>query len=523
MGALTLKPNQHTLREWELTTFKGYDLTDGLGVEVKFSKRGEDIILSEPYNEIFPWITDRGRLFFEGMAAISQARSANWNLSFDTIEEIVYLVDYFNFLKLKNNKFTFIFDQINLETYSMLKILQKKHHYVELKLSDKLNVNNDFENFFQLSKCFSLPLLFRSTIGFILNVDLRNEGSLLNIELRQRMLKGNFKLFSAGSILDTSFEGQFLGSSFHVLEKLGIGQNFLCREVKNSYNPVSLTSRESSKRSDFFIYYKILKYASNIKLIWNNLNFLTNNLSVAGILSIEKVFEITNKSLKDSLSLHFLNISLKENSNLNKILEYYLLNFRSFDNFTQTSRVVFEQTKYNSLEHVVLSKFYDYYHLPVRFYYEVGETFINTKGFTVKVNKVIDIDYFGKKTDWYIIRKIYFNSNQFFSISSKKDFELVSFETNRALLYRTFYNFQYIASVNLTTLSFYLKDKNSDFFSITSFVKIFKEIYVKYFDTKIKYWLDDFFNNSGRDLLSYKSYTLINSSKNRKLNSTNFF
>ena len=66
MGALTLKPFSDESREWELFESEGLDLTDSFGVSLRFSVRENKIFLAEPWDIKTPWITDRGRLFFEG-------------------------------------------------------------------------------------------------------------------------------------------------------------------------------------------------------------------------------------------------------------------------------------------------------------------------------------------------------------------------------------------------------------------------------------------------------------------------
>ena len=50
-----------------------------------------------------------------------------------------------------------------------------------------------------------------------------------------------------------------------------------------------------------------------------------------------------------------------------------------------------------------------------------------------------------------------------------------------------------------------------------------RPIQIKILNTKVKHWLDDFFNNNGKDSFSYNSSVLVNCSKITRTSSTNFF
>jgi hypothetical protein len=52
--------------EWNLLK-EGIDPTDSFGVSLRLSVRENQIFLAEPSEPSTPWLTDRGRLFFDGM------------------------------------------------------------------------------------------------------------------------------------------------------------------------------------------------------------------------------------------------------------------------------------------------------------------------------------------------------------------------------------------------------------------------------------------------------------------------
>jgi hypothetical protein len=73
----------------------------------------------------------------------------------------------------------------------------------------------------------------------------------------------------------------------------------------------------------------------------------------------------------------------------------------------------------------------------------------------------------------------------------------------------------------LTSLTFYLTKQNSPL--IKSLEPSIKSSKVKVLNTKVKSWLDDFFNSNGKDSFSYNSSVLVNCSKIARVSATNFF
>ena len=102
MGALTLKVFSNELREWEYTDLEAIDPTNSFGVSLKLSCRENQIFLAEPNDPNFPWITDKARLFFDGMFTESTNKEITfWNTFFQNFFDLLYFVDFFNFQKKK--------------------------------------------------------------------------------------------------------------------------------------------------------------------------------------------------------------------------------------------------------------------------------------------------------------------------------------------------------------------------------------------------------------------------------------
>jgi hypothetical protein len=120
VGALTLKAFSDELREWEFIEGEGIDPTDSFGVSLRLSIRENQIFLAEPNDPSTPWLTDKGRLFFDGMFEKTSTKPTNWGSFFNDISELMYFVDHLNFHKKNISSFIFAFENLSLETLNIL-------------------------------------------------------------------------------------------------------------------------------------------------------------------------------------------------------------------------------------------------------------------------------------------------------------------------------------------------------------------------------------------------------------------
>ena len=125
------------------------------------------------------------------------------------------------------------------------------------------------------------------------------------------------------------------------------------------------------------------------------------------------------------------------------------------------------------------------------------------------------------KTNWQIIRRLYAISNSLMFFNNNKDNQLINFDSVNSFNFKNYINFQFNAAQTLTSLSFYLNKQNSPILKPT--ILSIKSPKIKVINTKLKNWLDDFFNSNGKDSFSYNSSVLINCSKIVRSSTTNFF
>lgn len=521
MGALTFKLFSDELREWEFIESESVDLTDSFGLNIRLSIKNNVIFLVEPNDKNNPWLTNKTRLFYDGVFNKFKSDRTHWEKTFKEIFEVIYFMDHFNFIKKINLvSIVLAFENVSLETLNILYLLSQNYSYIKLRRVEMYKSYNDFEYMYQLSSLTQPLKIQKSTLNILLNTDVRFEGSILYLNLRQRFLKGNFKVFNIGSVLNSTFSIHNLGSNIQILNSLAEGTNFVCQDIKSSEFPLIISNTEFFRRNDSKVFDQIFKNSNLLKINQNKLNVLNHNLTNSGIQSLNKFQCISFEDLTNFSILYCVNISLKSIANYQKLIALYLLNIL-YSNFFVKNKVLVNQSSNNLINQNLKNKiFNDYYFLPNNLPFEENETFIDTYGFTKKITKLLHLKE-NVKTNWQILRRIYLNNDLSMLFYHKRDNALLKFNCKNFLDFKNYTNFQFYSLKSLTSLNFYLKKQTLFIhkFHIISLKLTRKKIYC----TKLKTWLDEFYNNNGKDFFSYTSSVLINCSKFAKLNSTNFF
>ena len=528
MGALTLKSFPFELRGWDIEKLESIDPTDGFGSATRVYVNKDQIVQIEPDFNIHSsntWLTDKGRQFFDGIFGVWNLSDKNnitevWSNIIKSITQTLYLFEHCQKHQSNNNFFIIVFENLSLELLSIITILAQTKSFIKLRRAENLKINNDLETNLQLNLTSQKTKFNTSTLCLLVSNNPRYEGYHLNLNLRQRHLKGNFKCLIIGSLIDLTFPVSFLGSNFNILKTIVEGNNLLCQKFKSSQNPMVILNYELLKRNDIkenLEILKIFKYANMSNLTWNSLNMLNSSLSETGTQSLNKFSPLNHKDLTNFSLLHFLNVTASNIPNLNKITELKLLNYK---NITTNNLILDQNYKINNninFSHHINSK--HYIHLPSSLFYENEETFINTEGFIKKTRKLI----FRKKTknNWQILRRIFKHLHKNIVFLNDKNNNLIFFNSKKILNFKNYINFHYQATQTLTNLNFYLNTKNKNFVILNN-VSNFKQKKLKLKITKLKYWLDDFFQG-GKDEYSQNSLVLSNCSKILRTKSTNFF
>lgn len=522
MGALTLKSFPFELRGWDIEKFESIDPTDGFGTNTRVSKSKNQIIQIEPDYDIYnlnTWLTDKGRQFFDGIFETWSLKNKNepWSKLLNKIIKSIYIFDHCNKQNSKNYFFTIVFHNLSLEILNILVFLSQNYSFIKLRKIEDLKLDNGLESNFQLNTSSNIIKLNYSSLCLLISTNPRYEGYYLNLNLRQRILKGNFKCLIVGSLINLTFPTLFLGSNFNIIKTVTEGNNFICQDLKFSKNPILVYNNELSKRNsnkNIIETFKTLCYSNIFNKTWNGFNILNPSLSDNGILALKQIPKLSSTDLNNFSSLYFLNIATNNISNLKRITELKLTK-----EFLNNKLVIDQNYKINNNITFSNKISSNYLYLPTNTFYENEETYINTEGFIKKTTKIISRKE--NKNSWQILRKFIKHFKNKLTFFNRKNNQIIIFNSQKYQNFRNFISFHYYATQTLNNLSFNLNIKNKPFIYNKAFLN-FKLKSQKFNNTKLKYWLDDFFI-SGKDEYSQNSLILTNCSKILRLETTNFF
>lgn len=549
MGALTLKTFPYEIRGWDIESYESIDPTDSFGQNTKVYIENNQIVKIEPnFNNLSSstWLTDKGRTFFDSLYpshkfSINQNESKQINLKWDLSQALYETLYIFNMCNLKNitkQYFIILFEYLSLEMLNLLFTISQSNPFIKIKRAENFKLNNDLESNFQLNSVMSSSKLMTSSLCLLISTNSRYENSHLNLKLRQRYYKGNFKILNIGPLFDFTFSTGILGSSMRNLKNIVEGNNSFCQDLKKAKSPLVIYNTEIYKRTDsknLLNIVKTLKFTNLITKTWNSFNTLNSYLNENGVNSMFSFSFLTFKDLISFSSIYMLNISINKLSNFKtKFIETKLLNFLNLEKSFLKKMLLIDHTflKKNNINFWIsdlnlkkdlskLIKFKSYLYFPSNTFFENNETFINTEGLIKRTTKLIFKTEKSLTTNnWQFIRKfIKYNKNLIISLNNSN--KIISMNSDNLHNFKNFITLQFFATQTLTDLNFYLNVKNSSFVIYKNNLT-FKNNIVKLFNTKFKYWLDDYFNGD-KDNNSYNSIVLTECSNLLRLNSTTFF
>lgn len=536
MGALTLKSFPFELRGWDIEKFESLDPTDSFGTRTRVYISKNQVIQIEPDYDVQTsntWLSDKGRQFFDEIFETwgndnknTSVKLKSWSTLINSLLKTLYIFDHCSKNTSKNYFFTIVFENLSIEILSLLLIISKNYSFLKIRRAENVKLKNDLETNFQLNPSTNKTMLKSSTLCLLLATNPRYEGYYLNLTLRQRVLKGNFKCFTIGSLINLTFPVSFLGSNLNIIKTITEGNNLTCQDLKNAKNPILVSNTELYKRNDsknITEILKILKYSNVFSKTWNGLNILSPSLSETGTNMLSSFQPLSLKDLTNFSSLYLLNVDMQNIANIKKTVQLKLLEFGLNNQVEIKDKNLIVDVNHrinNNSQFYNDARFNNYLCLPHSMFYENDETFINTQGFTKRTTKLI----FRKKTknSWQILRRIIKQFKNELTFINNKDNNHIFFNSKKTIDFRNYINFHYHATQNLTNLNFYLVSKNRPYFLLNKNILSFKQKNTKIQKTKLQYWLNDFFSG-GKDNYSHNSLTMANCSKILRSETTNFF
>lgn len=543
VGALTSKPYPFVQRSWELKSVNSIDFSDGFGENLQIYLKNNKIVKVLPgYNvstKSINWITNKTRFSFDSMFSPERQLQgfictkknktpffSNWKALFNEIMICLYFQDHLNKHFLTINALIIVFSNtLSIEVLNLLLVLARKYSFILLKTLEPFKINTDLESNF-ITNLLSKPLnLASSDLCLLISINTRYESSFLNLKLRQRFLKGNFKILSLGSLLDLPFFSAYLGANSKSIRTITEGNHFFCQELTSYINPLLVSSSELFQRKDSHSFFNLLQnIQQNINLTTANnsrTNIISSSVNTVGLNYLDVFPSFSATDLKNSYGIFFLNTNFIA-ANLKKIIEFKLLNYFRTEN--DLAKVLIDQnnTAQNSFFENLQKSYniYSYLFLPAKVFFETNGTYTTTEGIFKKSTRITSSEEKQPKENWQIIRKIFSCSKNISFLSNFKDNTRIIFNANSQYNFQNFITFQNYATHSLTPINFQ-SNTGSCFILPESVKKFFLPQPAKTFETKLQYWLDDFYLK-GKESSARFSAVNIKSSKLLLKNSTNF-
>lgn len=277
----------------------------------------------------------------------------------------------------------------------MLNILNRKYSFFKLRQSEPQNINVDLEQNYFLGSNLDNKISISNTC-LLIGINPRYEGSKLNLRLRSRYLKGNFKVIQIGSLVNLTFSNTNITSNTKILKSLVEGNNLFCQKFVNSSNPILISNAEIFKRKDSFGLLNLLEFLTKYVNLFsqsgsqNRLSILNPSLNSVGFANLNSLRAIKNKDLKNATGIYFINNSFST-SNIKKLLSLKLLNF--FQDYKRTDKILITQSNNLDTKLIVQLKkgfhLKNHVHLPNTVFFEASGTYLSTEGRINKVTKII--------------------------------------------------------------------------------------------------------------------------------------
>lgn len=524
MGALTLKPFSNESREWELFEHEALDITDAFGISLRFSVRENKIFLAEPFDLETSWISDRSRLFFEGLSEfkLNQKALSNWKGAFETVTLSLFLQDHFNFNSFvkQQQTITFAVKRASIEILEILIQLESNFSNVALRSDKNVNISNNLEKHYLIPKKLNGDKLKVSSLLILIGFNPRFECYSLNLMLRQRFAKGGFKIFSVGPANNLTLPSTSIASESKSILSIMEGTHTFCATLGASNYPLFLLNQEIFKQPG--INKNLLNSFNNTALNLNASIFSAmSSIETSSELSLKKLKPFSEFDFNNSNTIYYLNSDLDINLDAKKTVELLLLNL-TCPNPRLPSTVIHHSdtpVKTNHTFEDLLFRNLCQYNLVSKTIFEENlSTYITALGKNKKVIKCLNS---GLKSSWQALRLLQAFLRKVCFLSNKKNNNLVSQQLSNQFLCDNFSNFMTRPTKVLTSFSLFL-----NFTVCSAFIN--PQLNLKQTincgrGVKIKYWLDDFFTGGNKDPFSKNSKTLLKCSKLNRLSSTNFF
>ncbi len=268
VGALTSKPYAFTARPWELRTAESIDVLDSLASNIFIDFKETEALrilprLNEDVNE--EWISDRIRFSYDALRRqrISDIylRSNNQFIQKDWSDCLSILKNHIS----NSNVLILVSSSIDINSLNLLKSLANQSN-IRLVSIDS-NLSRSYNTIWNHNSSATILDLEKSDICFLLGVNPRYEGAVLNIRIRAQYLKGNYSIVHFGTPYKANISTNFLGISLTELFNLFEGRSSLLSIISSAKQPYFILGDALLKRIDLnllFTHFGLLNSNSKI-------------------------------------------------------------------------------------------------------------------------------------------------------------------------------------------------------------------------------------------------------------------
>lgn len=317
VGALTSKPYAFKARSWELKKKEGVDILDSIGSNIKIDIFNQEIVRILPktnFNINKEWISNKTRFFFDSL----KYQRLQYPLLKDN-DKNFYQISWIDALNIINTKIvkidssktkSIIGNLTDLDSiFFFKKILNKlgiiNVYYEKLLNKKTIKINSDLTSNFLFNN--TLKSIDESDLCLIINSDIRQEGSILNIHLINRLKKGNFKIAYIGPKTNFTYPIQHLGLTFKTLVKIFLGKHSFCKDLKKSQKPLIFIGQNLLNQKNG---YDLLSKLKNLFIFKNNINFFNSQTSLINFFEIN--FSQPSNCLQNAELYYLFNTNLQK-------------------------------------------------------------------------------------------------------------------------------------------------------------------------------------------------------------------
>ena len=540
VGALTSKPYPFKSRSWELKNIKSFDYSDSLAVSTQVSIKNNKVVRILPdfdnNSGVDNWISDKTRFSFDGMFSPDRLLSgaiglkcgkknylgaAKWETLFEEIIQTIYLKDFMNLINNESDKLIIVIDgNSSLEVINLLLLLARKYSFIELRRPiDGLKCVDTPSDFLLDSE----SSLNTSKTCLLLNINPRYEASSLNLELRSRYLKGDFKVYNIGPSTKLTFPTNQLGLNLKTLKLIIEGNHPFCQKLlENKSNPIIITNTKTYKNNNSI---EISTLVNSLKIRlrkyhqkWNNFNVIGSTVNESGVNFLGNFPVLSELDVQNSMGLYFINNNRSQNFHIKKLISIKDL---VYNKSIKEKCMVIDQNG-GFLENDCNS-FGSSYNIPNTVFHESNGSILNAKGKMKHRYNILPSQIKSAKHDWDILRKISSYLSRINFINYSKDNKKIFFNNMSNSLFEKYTG----------TLYWPCKDFDFNFSNYVSHIEsgekkgkfvptsIYKTQKTKVFLNNSRLWLNDFYVG-GKDLYSSRSIVMVEGSTKLREKETNF-